>query len=202
MLTLKRVAVTGGLSSGKSTVCQIFKELGAYVANADAIVHQLLTIQHPIGQKVIKVLGEEIQVDGALDRAKIAQMVFYQPLLLKSLEQILHPAVMNEIENQFKEVVRKQSAPLFVAEIPLLFEGNFDKNFDETIAVISDKELAKKRYIDRTGNPADEFDQRSLNQLSPSEKAERASFVIYNNNTLDDLRVEVEKIFYLLTKKI
>lgn len=201
MLTLKKVAVTGGLSSGKSTVCQIFKELGTYVVSADAIVHQLLSISHPIGQKVIKLLGSDIVVDQLLDRTLIAQKVFYQPLLLKSLEQILHPAVMKEIENQYLHVLQNESAPLFAAEIPLLFEGQFENQFDVTIAVVADQDIAQLRFTTRTGHTINDFNQRSLNQLSPSEKAQRASLVIHNNGSIDELKAEVKKIFYNLTKK-
>jgi dephospho-CoA kinase len=76
VLTLKKVAVTGGLSSGKSSVCKILKECGAYVVNSDDIVHQLLDPHTAIGQQIIELLGAGVVVDGQFDRKKIAQAVF------------------------------------------------------------------------------------------------------------------------------
>src|SRR5262245_55950333 len=103
MLILKKVAVTGGLSCGKSSVCRIFKELGAYVVSADDIVHQLLTPQTKPGQQVIELMGSDIVVDQHIDRSKIAKKVFGNLKLLKSLEQILHPAVRHEIDKKYQQ---------------------------------------------------------------------------------------------------
>jgi dephospho-CoA kinase len=89
----RKIAVTGTLSSGKSTVCQLLKEFGAYVVSADEIVHRLLRVETEIGQKVIDLLGEEILSEGQIDRAKIAKKVFRNPQLLQALEQIIHPQV-------------------------------------------------------------------------------------------------------------
>src|SRR5580700_5876146 len=98
MLKTKKIAVTGGLAAGKTTVCQIFKELGAYVVSADEIVHQLLSPGTTVGQQVIKLLGSDIISGQELDRKKIAAKVFFQRDLLHLLEEIIHPAVFDEIE--------------------------------------------------------------------------------------------------------
>ena len=85
MLKIKKVAVTGGLAAGKTTVCQLFKELGACVVSADEIVHQLLSPGTAVGQQVVSLLGSDIISDQGLDRKKIAAKVFSQPDLLLSL---------------------------------------------------------------------------------------------------------------------
>src|SRR5690348_8893921 len=129
MLDLKKVAVTGGLSSGKSTVCQIFRGLGSHVISADAIVHQLLSPNTSLGQEVIKLLGVEIVINKTIDRKSIANKVFNNPQLLHQLEKLLHPAVFNEMKKEY-EKAKNFSAPLFVAEVPLLFEAGQENWFD------------------------------------------------------------------------
>lgn len=203
MLRLGKVAVTGGLSSGKSTVCRILKELGAYVVSADEIVHQLLSPETKLGQQVIQLIGPEIVIGGEIDRSEIAKKVFNldstsrfnQQALLKSLEGLLHPAVREEIERQYKQCMKESVSPLFVAEIPLLFETNGDAGYDYTIAVVSDPEACLKRFTASTGYGKKEFHQRMARQLSPEEKARRADFTIFNHGSLEELRANVKKVY-------
>lgn len=204
---LKKVAVTGGLSSGKSTVCLFFKEFGAYVVSADEIVHQLLSPNRPAGQEVIKLLGPDIVFHDQIDRSRVARHVFNNPQLLHSLEQVLHPAVRHEIDRQYQNVKEIGDLSLFVAEIPLLFEGMTISSsngsckeacggqYDYTIAVIADKETSRNRYKQVSGHSEEEFDKRMARQLSPEEKARLATFVIRNDGSLEELRRAVKKIY-------
>ena len=192
---MKKGAVTGGLSCGKSTVCQLLREYGAYVVSADEIVHELLFENQEIIQKVIALLGTEILTDNHIDRAKIAKRVFHQPLYLKSLEDILHPAVFMEIKNQYELKKKEGTTWLFIAEIPLLFETKNDLEFDFTIAVIADEEISKKRFH----QSMDEFDKRSKRQLKNTEKAQKATYVITNNGSLTELKETVNKLYNTIT---
>ena len=97
MLKLKKIAITGGLSAGKTTVCQLFKECGAYVMSADEIVHRLLSPHTRIGQQVIALLGSDILSGAEIDRKKVSEKVFPYPDKLRALERIIHPAVFDEI---------------------------------------------------------------------------------------------------------
>ncbi|MBA3816397.1 MAG: dephospho-CoA kinase [Parachlamydiaceae bacterium] len=195
MLTLRKVAVTGGLSCGKSSVCRFFEELGSYVVNADEIVHQLLTPSTDIGQQVINLLGSDIIVNRKIERRIIANKVFNNHALLLSLEKLLHPAVFCEIETQYQQVKIKQKVPLFIAEIPLLFEVNGQDNFDLIIDVWSDPEICLKHFIAKTGCDAKEYEKRMSRQLSPNEKAKRADVIINNTGSLHDLRAAVINLF-------
>ena len=200
MLNLKKIAITGGLSCGKSTVCRILKQLGAYVVSADDIAHQLLSPDTDSGKQVIKLLGADIVVHDQIDRSKVAKKVFNNPGLLQSLEQILHPAIRDEIDKEYKKASQKAETKLFVAEIPLLFESPYFKNYDLTVAVIAPEAAAKQRYFESTGRNAAEFDSRMARQLSPEEKAKRADYVISNNGSLDDLKNATADLFKQLTK--
>ncbi len=201
MLKIKKIAVTGGLAAGKTVVCQIFKELGAYVVSADEIVHQLLSPGTAVGQQVVKLLGSDIMSGQEFDRRKIAAKVFSQPGLLRTLEAIIHPAVFNEIERKYQQIAREKKYPLFVAEIPLLFEANEQRRFDAVVSVQADQELCKKRFVQQTQQPIDEFEKRMTRQMTPLEKASQAQYTIDNNGDLEQLKTQVITIYSQLTEE-
>ncbi len=200
MLALKKVAVTGGLASGKSTVCRLFEELGSYVVSADAIVHQLLSPDTAVGQQVISLLGPDSISDHRFDRRKIADKVFSHPDLLRALEKILHPAVFNEIKTKYLQIKNEQKHSLFVAEIPLLYESESDHFYDAVIAVTADPDICRRRFKEHNQHDDNEFDKRMKRQLSPQQKAAKAQFLITNNGSLDELKQQVEAIYSQLTK--
>lgn len=196
MLKLKKVAVTGGLSSGKSVVCRILRDLGAYVVDADQIAHQLLTPNTEVGTKAIDLLGPEILVKGKIDRSRVAAKVFHHPKLLRELEKLIHPLVYAEIQNQYSEQDKKKNGPqLFVAEIPLLFESHGESYFDKTIAVVSFPETCWKRYRNSTGGEKEDFNRRMARQMSPEEKSAKADYVIRNDGTEEDLKKQVKTLY-------
>ena len=190
-----KVAVTGGLASGKSSVCQILQTCGAYVIDADKVVHKLLNPDTAVGQQIVGLLGSEILNDHKIDRDKIAQKVFSHPELLDKLEKHLHPAVLNEIEHIYKKIAQQKKASLFVAEIPLLYESESHRFFDLVIAIVSDESLAQARYLQATGRPSTEYNLRMTRQFKPHIKAAKADYVIVNNGTYDDLKHQVLELF-------
>jgi dephospho-CoA kinase len=191
MLKLAKIAITGGVASGKTTVCRFFQELGAYVVNADAIVHELLKDpSSTIGKHLVHLFGDRIIVQGNLSRKKIAEKAFEDPEKLKKLEQLLHPAVHRKIEELYKEACRSESYTSFVVEVPLLFEIRGESFYDVVVAVLSDERAARSRF-ERAGFKSEEYDLRMKRQLTPNQKAERAHYKILNLGTLDDLKKEV-----------
>jgi dephospho-CoA kinase len=201
MLKLKKIAVTGGLSAGKTTVCKLFKELGAYIASADEIVHQLLLPGTSTGRQVVSLFGSDIISGETVDRKKIAARVFSQPALLTALENIVHPAVFNEIEKQYKQVSREKKYTLFVAEIPLLYEAEAEDLFDSVISVLADPELCRQRFTKAKQNHPEEFDRRMERQMAPEKKADKAHYTIENNGTFEDLSTEVKDLYLKLTQR-
>lgn len=201
MLGLVKVAVTGGLACGKSSACRFFKKLGAHVVSADDIVHQLLSPATTLGKQVINLLGPDIVVENLIDRAEIAKRVFGHPELLRSLEKLLHPAVKKEIEKQYNKVKREGVAPLFIAEIPLLFESNGETWFDYSIAIVANHDTCLARFKHATQYSSEEFAKRAARQMSHEEKAKLADYVIENNGTLVELQKSVKKLFNVLTHR-
>jgi len=196
-----KIAVTGGIASGKTSVVQLFKKFGAHIVSADTVVHQLLSPETKIGKKVIALLGAEVVTDNQINHDSIAHIVFNNAKLLHNLEKILHPAVNEEIEREYQQVKRNKGAKLFVAEIPLLFEIGAEESFDLTIAVDADDLICCERFKQKNSKGHDEYHRRMLHQLLPKEKSQRADIVISNNGSLAQLEQSTKDIFNQLIKE-
>lgn len=201
MLKLRKVAVTGAIASGKTTVCRFFEELGAYVISADKIVHQLLSPTTDIGRQVIEMLGADIVVDGELNREVIAQKVFCDSSLLEQLEKRIHPEVQKVIKAQY-QVISQKHYPLFIVEIPLLFESGQATDFDTVIVVTAKTPKCRERFMQSGRYSAAEFDRRSQRLLPIDQKIKRADFVIHNDGSLEELHQQVITIFKTLKETL
>lgn len=195
---LKRIAVTGCLASGKSTVCDVFQELGAYVVSADQIVHHLFS-SSAVSQQVVELLGPQILHNELIDRKKIASLVFTNTTLLHKLERLMHPLVFEQIKNEYQKACRANYT-LFVAEVPLLFETDFIPDFvswfDTTIAIIAPIGARKERATSKQGLDATDFYKRSEQQLPCATKAARAHFVIENAGSVEELKTKTKQLYY------
>jgi dephospho-CoA kinase len=184
------VAVTGSFASGKSTFVRILGALGAETASADEIVHDLLSEDEETIARVAERFGEDVLDRGrAIDRRALGRKVFGDGEALRDLEDILHPLVRRETDRR----VEASGADLFVAEIPLLFEGRRSGTFDYTVAVVAPEERrlawAAQRGVDEAALRA--IEQR---QLPQQEKARRADVVVQNDGDLDKLKVQARDL--------
>ena len=194
-IVLKKIAVTGSIAAGKSTVCKYFKQLGAYVVDADSIVHKLLASKTNIKQQLIKFLGKDILEKGEINRKKVADKVFDDSKKLKKLEAIIHPKVFEEIDKLFLEAKKKNKYNLFVVEIPLIFEIHQEKFYDFIIFVNASKKIRKERFLKK------DFEKREKRKKIPIEKkTKKADFVINNNSDYSALKRQVKKIANSLLK--
>ena len=193
---IRKVAITGTLSSGKSLVCQMLADRGAYVVSADNIVHDLLSYDPVTIDEVFEVFGESAFTNGQIDRSKLAKIVFPDREKLRRLEAILHPKVIEKIKKSYETV---KSSPLFrafVAEVPLLFQIGFQSWFDEVVAIVSDPNTQLKRYTAK-GFSNKEFELRSKENLSSEEIADAADTIITNNGSVEDLYAKVNQLLPL-----
>lgn len=200
MLGLRKVAVTGGLSCGKSSICQLLKELGAYVVSADSIVHQLLSSDKNLGQEVISLLGPDIVVNEKIDRSRVAHVVFQDPELLQALEELIHPMVYQVIDQLYNQTKATESS-LFVAEVPLLFESRREKDFEYVIAVVANEEVCFKRFKKMTGYNLAEFNRRVARQIPLLDKAIQADYVVINNGTLAEVQPVIQELYQELIER-
>ena len=183
------VAVTGPFASGKSTFVRLLGELGAETVSADEIVHDLLAEDERTISRVVERFGNDVLKDRSVDRRALGRKVFGNPEALRDLEDILHPLVRRETERR----VAASGADLFVAEVPLLFEGGGSGDYDYTVAVVVPEEKRRAWAAERG---VDEAALRAIEarQLPGEEKARRADVMVQNDGGVDKLREQAEKL--------
>jgi dephospho-CoA kinase len=197
-----KIAITGGAGSGKSTVARMLGELGAAVLDADAAAREAVAVGTPAWRELRRAFGEEyFHPDGALNRAKVAQLVFADPEARSRLNAVVHPRIAEIIQARMQELAR-QGTQLIMVEVPLLFETGLDRAYDYVITVYVDPADQVRRLAERDGRSAAEIEGILKAQWPLAEKAARADFVVDNRGTLRDTRKQVEKIYAELQKII
>jgi dephospho-CoA kinase len=176
-----KIGLTGGIAAGKSEALKAFARLGAATLSSDAVVHELLESE-PLRERLAERWGPEVVADGAVDRAKIGEIVFADPEELSWLEEQIHPLVQERTAGWLFSL--PEDTEFAVVEVPLLFEAGSDKVFDTTVAVVTGDEVRRERAAARGHALVDEREARQLTQV---EKAERAEHVIENDGSVEDL---------------
>ncbi len=185
------VALTGGLGSGKSTALAALERLGAATISADAVVHELYASAE-VRDAVVARWGADVAPGGTVDRARVAARAFAAPEERAWLEGLIWPLVGARVAAWRAEVERRDPPPrAAVVETPLLFEAGLEGLYDATIAVVADEEVRARRAAAR-GHEA--VDERSARQLPQEEKARRATFVVRNDGTPQDLEVDLSGV--------
>jgi dephospho-CoA kinase len=185
------IGLTGGMGAGKSTALAALERLGATVLSSDAVVHELYEGRE-LSDAVVARFGPEIAPDGAVDRSALAERAFAREQDRAWLEGLVWPMVAARVAS-WLEQVRAESPPprAAVVEVPLLFEAGLDGLYDATIAVVSEEALRRDRAAARGHALADE---RAARQLPQEEKAARATFVVRNDGTEEDLERELSSV--------
>ena len=191
------MAVTVPLACGKSTFVRMLGEMGADTVSADGIVHDLLARDTETISKVVERFGEEVRGETGIDRRALARAVFGDERALQDLEDILHPLVREETDRR----VAASEADLFVAEIPLLFEGGRSGQFDHTLAVTAPEERRLAWAAER-GMGEKQVRAIEARQLPQEEKARRADLVVQNDGDLDTLSGQAREVFEMVTREV
>jgi dephospho-CoA kinase len=190
---MKTIGLTGGIGSGKSTVAKILTDLGFEVLSADQIAREVVEPGLPAYYRIVAVFGPAIRlIDGRLDRKRLGEIVFADPVLRCQLEQIIHPEVIARIK---MVIAARQVTPqpfLFV-EVPLLFETGMAKMFDLVWVVNLTAANQLQRVLGRDQISPIAAGQRIAAQLPLAEKATRADWVIENNGSLAELDEQVRR---------
>lgn len=197
MAVVPFVGLTGGMGAGKSTALKEIERLGAQVLSTDAVVHELYRDVR-VRDAVVERWGEEVAPGGVVDRGSVAAKAFAGGEEERRwLEGLLWPLVGARIAAWLEHVRALTPVPrAAVVEVPLLFEAGMERGFDATIAVIAEEQTRRERAEGRGHALADE---REARQLSQSEKAQRASFVVHNDGTVQDLRRELAEVLAKLS---
>ena len=194
-----RVGLTGGIACGKSAVAAMFAEQGAYVADADQIVHNLYRPGQLVYIELIKRFGSTIVTPGGeIDRAKLASAAF-DGGRVEELNQIVHPAVIRQQDQWMREIAAKEPYAVIMVEAALILEAGARDRFDKIIVVTCKPTQKVVRFASRTGvseaEAQAEVARRSKAQMADEEKMRRADFVIDNSGPLDATRHQVERIY-------
>lgn len=191
------VALTGGIGSGKSTVGQIFAQLGATVIDSDQLARDVIE-RGSIGfNEVVAKFGDEILKNGEIDRQILASLIFKDPAKRSELEQITHPL----IRKAFAKVV-SSALPnsIVINQIPLLVESNHDYKFDHIITVSASESIRSERLIKR-GLTNEQIKQRMQAQATDQMREDIADSVIVNEKSEQEITDQVEKIWEQLLSK-
>jgi len=195
----RRIGLTGGIGSGKTTAAKRFAELGAKVYSADDIARRALDPGTNCYDRVVSAFGESILLpDGAIDRKRLARIVFSDESKRTLLNGILHPYVIDRLFSDADQDFQAENFRIAVFDIPLLFESGLDAQMDTTIVVASDTETRIRRVIERDGISREQALQRILVQMPDEEKRLRANYVLDNDGSKDDLCRRVDALYELL----
>ncbi|MGP0101316.1 MAG: dephospho-CoA kinase [Solirubrobacteraceae bacterium] len=185
------VGLTGGMGSGKSTALEALRRLGAEVLSSDAVVHELYEGPQ-LRDAVVARFGPEVAPGGVVDRAAVARRAFATAEDRAWLEGQVWPLVGARVAAWLEQArAMRPAPPAAVVEVPLLFEAGLDQLYDATIAVISEESVRQQRAAKR-GHAA--VDERAARQLSQEEKAQRATFVVRNDGSEQDLERELSAV--------
>jgi len=190
---LKRIGLTGGIASGKSTVARLLAEKGVPVIDADALARRVVEPGSPALAEIAARWPSVVE-DGRLDRKALAAIVFSDPAERKALEAITHPRIRAEAERRFAEA-EAAGAPQAVYEAALLFENDLDRELDATILVAAPIEQQIERLRARDGLDRRAAEERLRAQLPLEEKRARATFVVENDADLETLRRRVDAVW-------
>ncbi len=174
-----KIGITGGIGSGKTTICKIFRLLGIPVFEADIVAKQLLISRPEIRTGLIRLFGEGVYMqDGAVDRKKLANIIFNDDIHLEKMNKLVHPFVREE----FYKWAGEQNSSYIIHEAAILFESGFYKMMDYTILVSAPEKQRIERVMKRDGVPEKQVRERMGRQWTDGEKRKLASIEIINDN--------------------
>lgn len=189
---LKKVAITGGIATGKSTLLELLKNLGFPTLSCDEIVKNLYQ-RKDLQKKLVKHFGEEILLEkGKVDTKLLLERILKSSHLKKDLENLLHPEVLKEIFAFFKREEEKGEKICFV-EVPLLFEVSWEKYFDEVWVITCSEETQKER-IQKLREVPSLVLELSKSQLPLKEKEKRGDRVFSSEVSLENLKKELKEL--------
>ena len=184
-----KVGITGGIGSGKSTVCDILRELDVAVYNSDVRAKELMMESVSLRQALVERFGEEVYNAEGLNRAYLAQRVFGSASELEALNAIVHPAVMAD----FDCWAEAQQGNYVVLESAILFEAQLENRVDVVVSVMAPESLRVERAMQRDGASREQIMARIKAQMSDDERSDRSKYAIVNID-LEELREEVEQL--------
>lgn len=188
-----RIALSGSIGMGKSTVLQMFADYGAAVWDADAAVHRLYAKGGAAAPFIEKEFPDAV-AGGGVDRARLAKLVLGDMAAVARLEAIVHPLVAAD-RDAFSAAAEKAGADAAVFDIPLLFEKGSEKYFDAVVVVSAPADVQRARVLARPGMSEEKFQAILRLQTPDAEKRQRADYVIDTGRSLEETREQVDAAY-------
>ena len=190
---MRRIAVTGGIATGKSYVARRFARAGVPLVDADVAAREVVAPGTPGLAAIVSRFGREVlQADGTLDRPRLGDIVFRDASARHDLEAIVHPAVRERIRDFFRGL--PDATPFAVADIPLLFETGREKEFDTVIVAACAPETQLARLMSRDKLARADAERRLAAQLPIADKVRRADYVIHTDGTHEQTDATVDQL--------
>ncbi len=197
---IRRIALTGGIATGKSYVASKIKDAGVPMVDADVLSREVVAPGTPGLAAVRRRFGPDaVRRDGTMDRVRIAQIVFKDKRARLDLEAIIHPAVQKAIDEFFATLPKR--TPFAVADIPLLFETGRDKQFNAVVVVACPRELQLQRLMERNKLSKEDAERRLNAQLPIDQKVKKATHVIRTEGTFEETDKQVAELLKKLSAK-
>jgi len=192
------VGLTGGIATGKSTVADMFEELGAYRIDTDRLARLAVEPHQPALEAIIRLFGTGVlNASGGLDRKKLAAIIFAEPEKREILNKLTHPAVRTLLREELAQA-RERGAGIVLVEVPLLYEAGFDSEVDYVIVVKTTKKTQLSRLLSRENLSEEAARLRIEAQMPLEEKVARADYLIDNDGPPAMTREQVEKVWQML----
>ncbi len=193
------VGLTGGMGSGKSMAAEMLNELGAHIIDADEICRSLIEPEKQAWREIVQLFGGEILLpDQTLNRKKLADIVFNDSEKKMALEGILHPKVFAEEQRIFEEISRRDKDAVVVINAPLLIESGNYRKMDKVVVVACEEQVQVERIEQKGIFSGKEALKRIKTQMKLKEKLQFADYNLDNNSSVEDLRIEVKKLYQKL----
>ena len=198
---MRRIALTGNIASGKSTVAGVWREAGAHIVDADALAREAVAPGSDGLDRIVEHFGRDVlHPDGTLDRAAMRRLVFLDPGQRKALEAILHPRI-ERLREKRDARLEADGVRLVVHVIPLLFEAGLADRFDDIVLVDARESLRRERLLVARGLTGEEADRMIAAQLPTGPKRARATLVIDNDDTIATLERRAAEAWRVLCRR-
>lgn len=198
-----RIGLTGSIATGKSTVTNMLKELGAFVIDCDKTARDVVAPGTRGLAKIEAAFGKDaIGADGSMDRVYIGDLVFRNPEMKKRLENILFPLIFESLDAELLRLEREGATPVVFLDMPLLYEVKYDSYVDEVWLVYVPFEVQLSRLMKRNGYTKEEALLRIHSQMSVDKKKSLAQQVIDNSGTLEDTKEQVRSLWERLQMRL
>lgn len=184
------LGLTGGIGTGKSTVAEIFREKGVPIVCADEIAKKIIDSEK-IQNQIFEIFGKNVFSEDRLDRKKLREIVFRDAESVEKLNNITHPAIIEEIKFQ---ISKKKKNQLLIVDIPLLFEGNYGFLVEKVLLISAEKSTQIERTSKRDSVSEENVLNIINNQMNLEDKKKRSDYIIENNGTIEELRIKIDKL--------